>query len=277
MAQRGTLPLSDADFYLALARARESFRSWGHNWDRMVPCARVGIDELREIRDSKRLPTGVRKLEARIVKCLSKQMRRARERSGYYQDNDPLLRKEPLGERYNRWVQGLARQEFLRCDHRRGASTKITVVRTGAPKVRGGWNEYSKQGEYRVKLPSSWRREVFNLGFARVASESAPAVKHCNRKPTRFVLTVRPADPIQDGEAAAYVATWIERGRGFELKVVGGLLVSAMDGTTPPFLIECPFDGFEYDLAPAYKRAPKLLRARLYAAHKRARKAVPRG
>lgn len=249
------LPLNRADFIYALALAQEHHRRLGIlRVDNAHSAARAACRELRELRGVKRLPGGVRAFTQQIeAALLLRRERWLRNPSG-----DDL----PLRERHVEWITDLVRTAFYRADYRSGARV---IVRRGdfLPDCVGGYNVYTRYGQYSLTVTKRWYRNVHKQRIA-VVDE-------------RFVLDAVEDDPIKD--SPVFRATWVEKSRGFELRPVEGLICI-------PFFAPGDLAGSAFLVAPdarhqsvvvLRRRAEKLLRTRLYQTYKARRKEVHRG
>lgn len=230
----GQLPLTEGDFRLALSHAREKFvRVYFANFYDAPKAAREGIEALRELRGTRRLPSGVRPLQERIEACLQTTSKRRR-----YREVDPLLDKAPLAERYRDVVVGAVQSTFWRCDYR---PCRLIVTLGVQATALGGLNVYAKSGECRVTVARSWWRTVYRRGIASALSDGTRVL----------VLSARETDPVED--TPCFLGAWLARGRGFEVHVVTGLVV----GGAQPFV------------AASRRNAANRIRREAYRAHKR--------
>ena len=243
--------------------------------------ARHGLNEIRRIRDSRRLPVGSNALKKRLIDSLY--IRERRRRDGL-RDPDPLANKAaPMRARYIDWCGSLVRSAFYNKDTRapmaagykglprqrrtkRGSyystNSSLAINWIGAaesPWAAGGRDAYNHCGDYVVKLRHSWRREVCARGLANVEG--------------RFVLYAQPATghthDVPHAECV-YHAHWAECGRGHDLHTEIGLIVVAAGQAT---LVPYGSGGANA----AFIRAAEIARRAAYRAHKAASRAGQEG
>lgn len=266
------VPLSLGDFIIAYTSAAE----WSHGrsptsyeskdvdkW--LNKAARVGLDELRRIRDSRRLPTGSSVLKAQLVDALRIRYWRkqrgvrihvpdgtpievARRLRHRWRNNpgarcpDPLRRKPSLATRYRSWASSLVRRAFYNDDD-------LAPRRVGY-KGRARRRHHSKaKSYYSTNSALSIHWIVMDKDAPRVSGER-DAYNHCGdyelwlrqswradvqahgiaNVEGRFVLdaTLVSAQDVPHADAL-YRAQWVECGRGHDLRSQHGLIVVAGD------------------------------------------------
>lgn len=254
-----TIPLSEGDFYVAYARARHLAPT-----DGIRSATKSGIDAIRALRSSKKLPPGVRALSARIEAALRLSVKRHDARANLDELTRPHTRLDEytvlhgnLRDRYHQWVEALVYDAWsatLSTYSVRGGWAKLRVkiptrgdhtvpsrcigaesaaelcdchgqhLSVRPVKVKGGYNRWSKNGERTLTLFRSWRKRVHAEGIATVD-------KH-------FVLDATPVPPdwldalsvnhrkeLDRYADRLYEAAWVVKRAGYSIGIQYGIIL----------------------------------------------------
>jgi hypothetical protein len=138
------------------------------------------------------------------------------------------------------------------------------VRHVGAPTCKGGKDSWSNRGQYSVTLCDDWKSTVLDEGLANIDGRFVMEARADWRAIRAEIENLQYEVPYVE---RVWYGTWIEKGRGYELKAIGGLIVKLDTGES--FVVS--MDDITVSYEAAFRKAAKEARKRRYQAAKIAR------